>query len=348
MFYYLDKKQLYDDYFNIYIYYLKYNIFILNKNLFFINYRLNNLLLNIPNFICNDFFFGRFLDFEIKSYNNNKKYLLSFRKKIINNDIISPINICGNGFVVLKNNYVKLFRSLTDYMLNIHVNIYKYMEISSPLMVNIKSMFNSGHFPKFINEQYSIKNSNLWLIPTSEVILINMLDFFKNNLKFPMKLVTKSHCFRKENDVGCNNKLFRHKQFEKIELVNVVKQTSSYYFLYMLVENICNILKKLNLSYRIIELSSFNLGFTSSKTYDIEIWLPKSNKYVEVSSCSNTESFQSRRLNVKYKNNFIHLLNGSGLALDRILLSIIENYSSNNGILYIPKVLRKYFKNFFI
>ncbi|HIH2763576.1 MAG TPA: aminoacyl--tRNA ligase-related protein [Candidatus Azoamicus sp.] len=211
-------------------------------------------------------------------------------------------------------------------------------------------MFNSGHFPKFLKDQFSISDSDMWLIPTAEVILTNIVS--NSNLDFndlPLKFVSKTSCFRKERgSYGSKVRgLIRQHQFDKVELVNVVLPSLSYFYLEELVYHAEKVLQNLFLPYRVISLCSSDVGFTSSKTYDIEAWFPKRKMYVEVSSCSNTEVFQSIRMKTKVfdKTKFFcypHMLNGSGLAIGRVLLCLIENYSESNGDLLVPDVLVKY------
>ncbi len=232
-------------------------------------------------------------------------------------------------------------------MLDLHVYKHKYCEIYSPVIVNENSMLNTGHFPKFYSDQFNLTDSNLWLIPTAEVVLSNIVNnkiLEKKNM--PIKLVSKTLCFRKEKgNYGKKVKgLIRQHQFEKVELVQITSPNTSYYYLEELTNHAETVLQNLNLPYRIIALCSNDTGFTSSKTYDLEVWFPKRKRYIEVSSCSNTESFQSYRMNTKIKNTQTppHILNGSGLAIGRVLLGLIENYSDNNGNITIPDVLKKY------
>jgi len=217
-------------------------------------------------------------------------------------------------------------------------------------MVNERTMFSTGHFPKFKCDQFKIENLDLWLIPTAEVVLSNIvankvLDLYN----LPLKYVSKTSCFRKEK--GSYGKLvrgmIRQHQFDKVELVHVVEPSVSYESLDELVIQAEKVLKLLGLSYRVMCLCSKEIGFSSAKTYDLEVWYPYSNRYIEVSSCSNTESFQAIRMNAKYKamNNkksYVHILNGSGVAIGRILIAIIENYLDFNNKLVIPEVLVKY------
>lgn len=280
------------------------------------------------------FVFDLFKDFEV-----NKLFL----------DFDVSAKISGAGFVVLKGSLAELHRAIGNYMVDRHVLNAGYMEVYSPILVNDKSMYYSGHFPKFRDDQFSVSDSNLWLIPTAEVVLTNIvsnsiLDFSK----LPLKFVSKTLCFRKEKgNYGYLVKgMIRQHQFDKVELVHVVDDTTSYESLEELVFNAESVLQELDLSYRVLALCSSDIGFTAAKTYDIEVWMPKRKIYLEVSSCSNTETFQSIRMNCKIRINdkikYPHILNGSGLAIGRILLAIIENYSDSFGNVYVPDVLLKY------
>ena len=292
---------------------------------------------------------------EIRLFSNslklNKSILNDFEhnSNYINFDLSAKLS--GSGFVILKGLLAQLHRALGNYMLDLHIFRHGYKEIYSPLMVNEKSMTATGHFPKFYDDQFSIADSDLWLIPTAEVVLSNLNSGIElSQYDLPLKYVSKTPCFRKEKgNYGSKARGFiRQHQFDKVELVQVSLPHLSYNILEELVFHAEKVLQNLNLSYRVVNLCSSDLGFTSTKTYDLEVWFPKRKMYVEVSSCSNTESFQSRRMKTKIKkklSNFLdypHILNGSGLAIGRVLLAIIENYSDERGNLIIPDVLVQY------
>lgn len=290
--------------------------------------------------------------YSINNFKKNKKAKKDFEENFNYIDFNLSSQTSGSGFAILKNKIASLHRAIGNYMIDYHIKNHGYTEIYSPLIVNEKSMFNSGHFPKFINDQFNLNNTNLWLIPTSEVILTNIVNNkLINQTELPLKFVSKSSCFRKEKgNYGKKVKgLIRQHQFEKVELVQITEPKKSYNALEEILYHAEKILQNFKLPYRTILLCSNDTGFTSSKTYDIEVWYPKRKAYIEVSSCSNTESFQSFRMNakIKQKNKFIypHILNGSGLAIGRILLAIIENYSDDKGNIIIPKVLKKYISN---
>ncbi|CAB3976437.1 serine--tRNA ligase [Candidatus Azoamicus ciliaticola] len=316
----------------------------------------NLFLSNIPNLLHNSVPIGKSAsdNLEVRTFLNdnflfNKDLFKDFESNKSFLDFDLAANISGSGFVILKNDLAELHRAIGNYMLDKHIFLHGYKEIYSPVIVNGKSMYCSGHFPKFHDDQFNILDSDLWLIPTAEVVLTNLVcNSYINHCDLPLKFVSKTLCFRKEKgNYGYLVKgIIRQHQFDKVELVNIVDPNKSYDALDELVFHAESILQDLNLSYRVLSLCGSDIGFTSSKTYDLEVWMPKRKIYLEVSSCSNTETFQSRRLNVKFilKNrNFLpHILNGSGLAIGRILLAIIENYSDSFGNIVIPSVLIKY------
>lgn len=338
------------------IFSLKILISELKNKLIYLEKIFNDFLLKVPNILHESVYYGKseldnvevkvFLssDFQSKflvyDFESNKQYI----------DFETSSKISGSGFVILKSYLAQLYRALGNYMLDLHIFEHGYVEIYSPLMVKEQSMFNSGHFPKFLKDQFSISDSDMWLIPTSEVVLTNIVANTSLSLQdLPLKFVSKTACFRKERgSYGSRVRgLIRQHQFDKVELVNVVLPQNSYAYLEELVYHAEKVLQNLLLPYRVISLCSSDIGFTSSKTYDIEAWFPKRKMYVEVSSCSNTETFQSIRMKSKVfdKNKFFcypHMLNGSGLAIGRVLLCLIENYSEMNGDLVIPDVLVKY------
>lgn len=312
---------------------------------------------NIPNLLCKSVPIGRsaYDNIEVRVFSNSKNNIRVFNnvlfkdfetnKNYLDFDLSSKIS--GAGFVILRKALAELHRALGNYMLDKHI-FCGYEEIYSPLLVNSNAMYYSGHFPKFKDDQFNITDSNLWLIPTGEVVLVNLFSNMCIKSTLPIKLVSKTSCFRKEKgNYGYSVKgMIRQHQFDKVELVHIVDPSMSYESLNELVFNAESILQELDLSYRVLSLCSADTGFSSSKTYDLEVWMPKRKIYLEVSSCSNTESFQARRMNTKVQLNniidFPHILNGSGLALGRIILAIIENYSDSFGNIIIPDVLIKY------
>ena len=260
----------------------------------------------------------------------------------------------GSRFVFLKNSIARLERALSSFMLDTHTTKNGYSEMSPPLIANSSSMYGTGQLPKFEKDQFELKlnnsNERKFLIPTAEVILTNtvrekILSF--NDL--PIRLVALTSCFRKEaGSYGKDTKgMIRQHQFYKVELVSIVQQNECKDELERMTNCAENILKDLNLPYRKLLLSTGDMGFSAEKTYDLEVWIPSQNKYREISSCSSCGSFQARRMKARYKskNNetlFVGTLNGSGLAVGRTLIAIMENYQQKDGSIIIPEVLKHY------
>ena len=263
----------------------------------------------------------------------------------------------GARFVFLKKGLALLERAISNFMLDIHTKEFGYEEISPPLIVNDHTMFGTGQLPKFEIDQFEIKiedvKSRKFLIPTAEVILTNIVreSFLKKEL-LPLRLVASTACFRKEaGSYGKDTKgMIRQHQFYKVELVSIVDPKNNLKELERMTNCAQTILKKLNLPYRIVLLSSGDMGFSAEKTYDLEVWIPSENKYREISSCSSCGQFQARRMKAKFKNNnnqtdFLGTLNGSGLAVGRTLIAIMENYQQKDGSIVIPEALRPYMDN---
>jgi len=242
-------------------------------------------------------------------------------------------------------------------MLDCHTNDFGYNEISPPLIATEKSMFGTGQLPKFEHDQFEIQlegeTLRKFLIPTAEVILTNMVrEKFIKIEDLPIRLVASTACFRKEaGSYGKDTKgMIRQHQFYKVELVSIVEPKKCLVELERMSNCAQTILKKLNIPYRIVLLSSGDMGFSAEKTYDLEAWIPSENKYREISSCSSCGQFQSRRMLAKYKNDknetdFLGTLNGSGLAVGRTLIAIMENYQQKDGSIVIPEVLRPYMRD---
>ncbi|MFL2707738.1 MAG: serine--tRNA ligase [Gammaproteobacteria bacterium] len=256
--------------------------------------------------------------------------------------------LAGARFSVLKGDLAKLQRSLISFMIE---NAIKngYEEYYVPFMANEKSLIGTGQLPKFEEDLFKTTD-NLYLIPTAEVPLTNLFrDEFINEDDLPIKVTSHTPCFRSEaGSYGRDTRgLIRQHQFEKIELVQIVNPNNSLNSLNNLLGNACEILDLLELPYQVIELCTGDLGFSSAKTFDIEVWMPSQNKYREISSCSNFTDFQSRRANIKFKNkdgnNFVHTINGSGLAVGRCLIALIENNYDGKNSIKIPKSLEPYF-----
>ena len=273
-----------------------------------------------------------------------------------NIDFDTSIKLSGSRFVVLKDKFAMLERALINFMLDTHVNTYKYTEISPPLIVNEDVMFGTGQLPKFENDQFEIKFENSdqrkFLIPTAEVVLTNLVRksiIDKKNL--PKRFVASTPCFRKEaGSYGKDTKgMIRQHQFYKVELVSIVEPIKCLDELNRMLDCAENILKKLDIPYQVVLLSTGDMGFSAEKTFDIEAWIPSEKKYREISSCSSCGTFQARRMGAKYKsengNNFVATLNGSGLAVGRLMIALIENNQNEDGTVNIPNVLKKYMNN---
>ena len=326
---------------------------------------LNSILSNIPNIALNDVPIG--LDdksnVEIKkigtipSFNFEPKphYVLGENLNMLDFNLATKTS--GSRFVFMKDKLALLERALNNFMLDTHIYENGYKEISPPLLVNENSMFGTGQLPKFENDQFELKmdlkSDKKFLIPTAEVILTNMVRENIVNFKdLPMRFVASTPCFRKEaGSYGKDTKgMIRQHQFHKVELVSIVEPENCVEELDRMTNSASKILDKLKLPYRIVSLSTGDMGFSAQKTFDIEVYLPSEKKYREISSCSTCGTFQARRMKAKYKtkNNeklFLGTLNGSGLAIGRTLIAILENYQNEHGSISIPEILRPYMKN---
>ncbi len=263
----------------------------------------------------------------------------------------------GSRFVFVKNHLALLERALSNFMLDTHINKNGYQEISPPLIASDNTMYGTGQLPKFENDQFEIKfdegSDRKFLIPTAEVILTNIVkDKIVDQNHLPMRFVASTPCFRKEaGSYGKDTKgMIRQHQFYKVELVSIVEKENCLEELERMTKCATNILDKLELPYRKVILCSGDMGFSAEKTYDIEVWLPSENKYREISSCSSCSTFQAQRMKTRYKNKnketvFVGTLNGSGLAIGRTLIAVLENYQQKDGSIIVPKVLREYMNN---
>ena len=269
-------------------------------------------------------------------------------------DFDTATQITSSRFVVMKGQIARLHRALIQFMLDIHTSEHGYQEVNVPYLVNADSCTNTGQLPKFKEDLFHIKDRDFYLISTAEIPVTNLVKGkIINDIDLPLKFVCHSPCFRSEaGSYGKDTRgMIRQHQFEKVELVQIVQPENSYDVLEELTLNAETILKKLELPYRVVALCAGDLGFAASKTYDIEAWLPSQNMYREISSCSNFESFQARRMKARWRNSnttkieFLHTLNGSGLAVGRTLIAVMENYQTKNGDIVIPEVLRQYMAN---
>ena len=325
---------------------------------------LNKIIHSLPNLALDDVPIGKDENFNklIKKVGNIKEFAFKPKSHVElgekNNslDFETSIKLSGSRFVVLKDKYAMLERALINFMLDTHTNEFNYIEISPPLIVNEEVMFGTGQLPKFEEDQFEIKFNNSdkrkFLIPTAEVVLTNLVRksiIDKNQL--PIRFVASTPCFRKEaGSYGKDTKgMIRQHQFYKVELVSIVEPSSCLEELERMLNCAENILEKLEIPFQTILLSSGDMGFSAEKTYDIEAWIPSENKYREISSCSSCGTFQARRMGAKYKsvngNEFVGTLNGSGLAVGRLMIALLENNQNKDGSINIPIVLKKYMNN---
>jgi len=326
---------------------------------------LEKILSNIPNIPHNDVPIGKDenenvevvksgqipnFDFKPKSH-----YDLGENLAMLDFDLAAKTT--GSRFVFVKDKLALLERAISNFMLDTHILKNGYEEISPPLLASENTMFGTGQLPKFENDQFEIKidegNDRKFLIPTAEVILTNIVKDKIIDLKeLPMRFVASTPCFRKEaGSYGKDTKgMIRQHQFYKVEMVSIVEEDKCLEELERMTNCATGILDLLELPYRKMILCSGDMGFSAEKTYDIEVWLPSENKYREISSCSSCSTFQSVRMKARYKNKnketqFVGTLNGSGLAIGRTLIAILENYQKKDGSITIPKVLRPYMNN---
>ncbi len=337
----------------------------LSKKQKIIKNELDNLLSSIPNLPLDEVPVGKdendnvevtksgeIKDFKFKPLSH---YELGEKLNMLDFDLATKTT--GSRFVFVKDKLAALERAISNFMIDSHIQKNGYTEISPPLMATDETMFGTGQLPKFENDQFEIKfddkNDRKFLIPTAEVILTNMV---KNQIidkkKLPMRLVASTPCFRKEaGSYGKDTKgMIRQHQFYKVELVSIVENNQCMQELERMTECATKILDDLKLPYRKIILCTGDMGFGAEKTYDLEVWLPSENKYREISSCSSCGSFQARRMKARYKNKdnnieFVGTLNGSGLAVGRTLIAILENYQLEDGSIIIPEVLKPYMGN---
>ena len=337
----------------------------LSKNQKSVKDQLDQILSNIPNLPLNDVPVGKdensnkevVKSGEIKEMSFKPKSHYEIGEKLNMLDFDLATKTTGSRFVFVKDKLASLERAISNFMIDTHVNNNGYTEISPPLMATDNTMFGTGQLPKFENDQFEIKfddkNDRKFLIPTAEVILTNMVKNQILNFKsLPMRLVASTPCFRKEaGSYGKDTKgMIRQHQFYKVELVSIVENNKCIEELERMTNCATKILDDLQLPYRKIILSTGDMGFSAEKTYDIEVWLPSENKYREISSCSSCGTFQAKRMKARYKNNnneneFVGTLNGSGLAVGRTLIAILENYQTEDGSIIIPEKLRPYMNN---
>lgn len=264
-------------------------------------------------------------------------------------DFERAAKVSGARFCLLKGAAARLERALINFMLETHTREHGYTEMLPPFLVSGRSMEGSGQLPKFAQEAFTVQGRDLWLVPTAEAPLTNLhRDEILNAEQLPLKYVAYTPCFRSEaGSYGKDTRgMLRQHQFDKVELYKFATPEQSWEELESLTRNAETILQKLRLPYRVVTLSTGDMGFASAKTYDLEVWLPGQGRYREISSCSNCTDFQARRANTRFrrgkKPEFVHTLNGSGLAVGRTLIAVLENYQQADGSVLVPEVLRPY------
>jgi seryl-tRNA synthetase len=327
--------------------------------------QLETLLSSIPNIPHSDVPIGKDENSNIEISKSGKIPNFTFKPKshydlgenleMLDFDLATKTT--GSRFVFVKDKLALLERALSNFMLDTHVNINGYKEISPPLIATDSTMFGTGQLPKFDNDQFELKlddsSDRKFLIPTAEVILTNIVkDQIVEKKNLPMRMVASTPCFRKEaGSYGKDTKgMIRQHQFYKVEMVSIVEAEKCMPELDRMTDCATKILDLLNLPYRKIVLCTGDMGFSAEKTFDIEVWLPSENKYREISSCSSCGTFQARRMKARYKNDnketiLVGTLNGSGLAVGRTMVAILENYQQEDGSILVPDVLRPYMNN---
>ena len=323
---------------------------------------LQNLLLNVPNLPHASVPDGRSEEDNVEVRRVGTPRVFDFEIKD-HADVGAPLGLdfdtgaklSGARFTVMRSQIAKLHRALAQFMLDTQTEHHGYTECYTPYMVNAESLIGTGQLPKFEEDLFSLahNDSKLYLIPTSEVTLTNTVrDEIVPLEALPIKLTAHTPCFRSEaGSYGRDTKgMIRQHQFDKVEMVQIVHPEKSYEALEQMVGHAENILRALELPYRVVSLCTGDMGFGAAKTYDLEVWLPAQNTYREISSVSNCEAFQARRLQARFRNEngkpeLVHTLNGSGLAVGRTLVAVLENYQQADGSVKVPQVLRAYMNN---
>lgn len=317
---------------------------------------LQTIVQSVPNLLSTDVPNGKSEDdnIEIKRWGEPRSFEFEIRDHVALTeagalDFEAGSHLTGSRFTVMRNEVAHLHRALAQYMLNLHTTQHGYTEMNVPFIVNANSLFGTSQLPKFGEDLFALEgDSNYYLIPTSEVPLTNLVrDKILDREQLPIKLTSHTPCFRSEaGSYGKDTRgMIRQHQFEKVELVHVVHPDQSWNALEELVGHAQTVLQHLELPYRVVTLCSGDTGFAAAKTYDIEVWLPGQEAYREISSCSNCTDFQARRMKARFRNDegkteLVHTLNGSGLAVGRTLIAVLENYQQADGSIAVPEVLR--------
>ncbi|MGP1569495.1 MAG: serine--tRNA ligase [Eubacteriales bacterium] len=288
---------------------------------------------------------------EVRKFDFEKKAHWDIGSDLDILDFDRAAKIAGARFTVYKGQGARLERAVINFMLDLHTQDQGYTEILPPFMVNRAAMTGTGQLPKFEEDMFDVPAKDFFLVPTAEVPVTNLLmDEIVDGDKLPIYYTAYTPCFRKEaGSAGRDTRgLIRQHQFNKVEMVKFAKPETSYDELESLTLAAEEVLQKLNIPYRVVKLSSGDLGFSSAMTYDIEVWMPSYDRYVEISSCSNFEDYQARRANIRFRRSakdkpeFVHTLNGSGLAVGRTVAAILENYQQADGSVEIPEILQPY------
>jgi seryl-tRNA synthetase len=321
---------------------------------------LDNLLLGIPNLLHDSVPDGRdeSANQEVRRWGEPKKFDFTPRdhveigEKLGGLDFETAAKISGARFSVMKGGVARLHRALAQFMLDVHTREHGYTEVYAPYLVLGQALQGTGQLPKFEQDLFRVQSEQgFFLIPTAEVPVTNLVrDSIVDAAKLPLKYTAHTPCFRSEAGAAGKDTrgLIRQHQFEKVELVHIVKPADSYAALEELTGNAEKVLQKLELPYRVVALCGGDVGFGSAKTYDIEVWLPGQGKYREISSCSNCEAFQARRMQARWRNpetgkpEPVHTLNGSGVAVGRALVAVLENYQNADGSVTVPAAVRPY------
>jgi seryl-tRNA synthetase len=321
---------------------------------------LDQLLLGLPNTLHESVPDGKdeTANVEVRRWGEPRKFdfkpldHIELGEKLGQMDFAAAGKISGARFTVLSGPLARLQRALIQFMLDLHTGEHGYREVYVPYLVNAQSMIGTGQLPKFEADLFAVKGeSGFYLIPTAEVPVTNLVrDSIVEAQALPLRYAAHTPCFRSEaGSYGKDTRgMIRQHQFEKVELVHLVRPQDSYAEHETLTRNAEEVLKRLELPYRVVTLAAGDVGFGSAKTYDIEVWLPGQSAYREISSCSNYEAFQARRMQARWRNpetgkpEPLHTLNGSGVAAGRALIAVIENYQQSDGSVTVPQVLRPY------